>query len=177
VGRIGNFFNQELYGPPTNLPWGIAIECQHRIEAYPCATFPFETTRFQPLFLYESLSGLIGMLVLLWLARRYAHRLRPGDLLGIFFVWYGAVRFVLENLRSDNWTFNGLPTAWLFSAGFVAVGLAIIVIHRRRAGPSIADEDARRIAERSAAPEPDQDGVAGPDDDLQQEHPGPVSLA
>ncbi len=177
VGRIGNFFNQELYGPPTDLPWGIAIECQHRIEAYPCATFPFETTRFMPLFLYESLSGLIGMLVLLWLARRYAHRFRPGDLLGIFFIWYGVVRFALEGLRTDNWTFNGLPTAWLFSAGFVAVGLAIIVIHRRRTGPSIADEDARRLAERSGADEPEPAGTVGPDDDVQQEQPGPVSLA
>ena len=58
IARWGNFFNQELYGSPTTLPWGIPIECAHRIADFPCdATFPFETTRFQPLFLYESISG------------------------------------------------------------------------------------------------------------------------
>ena len=58
IARWGNFFNQELYGPPTTLPWGIPIDCAHRLQAvYPCAAFPVETTRFHPLFLYESLSG------------------------------------------------------------------------------------------------------------------------
>ena len=56
VGRLGNFFNQELYGPPTTLPWGIAIDCEHRVAEYPCGAFPLDTTHFQPLFLYESLS-------------------------------------------------------------------------------------------------------------------------
>ena len=54
IARWGNFFNQELYGPPTNLPWGIAIDCAHRVAAYPCSTFPLETTGFHPLFFYES---------------------------------------------------------------------------------------------------------------------------
>jgi phosphatidylglycerol:prolipoprotein diacylglycerol transferase len=154
VGRWGNFFNQELYGPPTNLPWGIAIECQHRVATWPCETYPFETTRFQPLFLYESLSGLIGLLVLLWLARRVAQRLKPGDLLGIFFVWYGAVRFVLETLRTENWTFNGVPTAWIFSIGSIVLGVVLIIALHVRGGPSVADEDARRLAERSSTGPP-----------------------
>ncbi len=183
VGRIGNFFNQELYGPPTDLPWGIPIECQHRIEAYPCAAFPFETTRFQPLFLYESLSGLIGMLVLLWLARRFAERFRPGDLLGIFFIWYGTVRFLLENLRSDNWTFNGIPTAWIFSLGSVVLGAGIILWHHRRTGPTIADEDARRREERDATlgGRVEDDDEVGDDADapgtVQRETSDPVSSA
>ncbi|HET7028555.1 MAG TPA: prolipoprotein diacylglyceryl transferase, partial [Candidatus Limnocylindrales bacterium] len=101
VARWGNFANQELYGPPTNLPWGIAIECEHRIADFPCTTYPFSTTAFQPLFLYESISGLIGLVALLWIGRRLSTRLRPGDLLGIFFVWYGVVRFGLEVLRHD----------------------------------------------------------------------------
>src|SRR3954453_18834688 len=70
VGRWGNFFNQELYGPPTNLPWGIAIDCAHRIPEFPCSTYPLATTFFQPLFLYESISGAIGAAVLLLVARR-----------------------------------------------------------------------------------------------------------
>jgi phosphatidylglycerol:prolipoprotein diacylglycerol transferase len=153
VGRWGNFFNQELYGPPTDLPWGIPIECQYRVSSYPCAEFPFETTRFQPLFLYESLSALLGMVVLLWLGRRFAGRLRQGDLLGVFFVWYGFVRFALEALRTDNWTFNGVPTAWLFAGGFIAFGLLIILVRHLRPGPSMAEEDARRLAERAAVAE------------------------
>ena len=44
IGRFGNFFNQELYGPPTTLPWGIAIDCAHRVAAYPCDAFPLATT-------------------------------------------------------------------------------------------------------------------------------------
>jgi phosphatidylglycerol:prolipoprotein diacylglycerol transferase len=152
VGRWGNFFNQELYGPPTDLPWGIPIECVHRIAAYPCSTYPFETTRFQPLFLYESLSGLIGMLVLLYLGRRAAGRLRSGDLLGIMFVWYGIVRFGLETLRADNWFFFTIPTAWLFSVGFILFGIAILVHRHARPRPSMGDEDeARRLRMIAAA--------------------------
>jgi phosphatidylglycerol---prolipoprotein diacylglyceryl transferase len=169
VGRWGNFFNQELYGPPTDLPWGLPIECAHRIAAYPCSVYPFQTTRFQPLFLYESLSGLVGMLVLLYLGRRVAHRLRSGDLLGIMFVWYGIVRFGLETLRADNWYFFSIPTAWLFSTGFILFGLAILVFRHARPRPSMAEEDEARRLARSTAVEPTISGdqrhgsSAGPD--------------
>jgi phosphatidylglycerol---prolipoprotein diacylglyceryl transferase len=145
AGRWGNFFNQELYGPPTNLPWGIPIECVHRIAAYPCTTYPFDTTRFQPLFLYESLSGLAGLLVLLYVGRRFSHRLRSGDLLGIFFIWYGFVRAALETLRADNWFWFGIPTAWLFSGAFILFGLGIIVVRHARPGPSMGEEDDARL--------------------------------
>jgi phosphatidylglycerol:prolipoprotein diacylglycerol transferase len=125
IGRLGNFFNQELYGPPTNLPWGIAIDCAHRVAIYPCGAFPVETTFFHPLFLYESLSGLVGFLTLTWLAG-HAKRLVPGDLLGIFFIWYGTTRFLLEFMRTGNWTFFGIPTAQIVTLGFVAFGIALI---------------------------------------------------
>jgi phosphatidylglycerol---prolipoprotein diacylglyceryl transferase len=161
VARWGNFFNQELYGPPTNLPWGIAIECQHRIEAYPCATFPFETTHFQPLFLYESLSGLLGMIGLLFLARRFARVLRTGDLLGVFFIWYGIVRFGLETLRSDNWTFFGIPTAQIFSVLFIVAGVGIIVLRRLRDAPSLADVDEAARLDREVAEEEAVAAAAG----------------
>jgi phosphatidylglycerol:prolipoprotein diacylglycerol transferase len=123
IGRLGNFFNQELYGPPTSLPWGIAIDCEHRVAAYPCDTFPVATTGFHPLFLYESVSGVIGAVVLLWLARRPTSRLVRGDLLLIFLIWYGTTRFVLEFMRTGNWTFFGIATAQIVSAGFILAGL------------------------------------------------------
>ena len=133
IARWGNFFNQELYGAPTNLPWGIAIECQYRTQGYECppGSDPTATLgqHFQPMFLYESLSGLVGALVLIWLARRFAAWLRPGDLLLVFFIWYGTVRFVVETLKADNWTFFGVPTAQIV-ATITVVGAAAILLAR-----------------------------------------------
>ena len=123
IARWGNFFNQELYGTPTTLPWGIPIDCAHRISGatfdYTCAVLP-ETTRFHPLFLYESLSGVLGLLVLVWLGFHARKRLRPGDLLLVFFIWYAVVRFVLETFREGNWTFFGVPVAQIVSVLFIA---------------------------------------------------------
>ena len=133
IGRWGNFFNQELYGPPTDLPWGIAIDCAHRVAPYPCATYPLLTTGFHPLFLYESLSGVLGAITLLWIARRYGRQMRPGDLLLIFLVWYAAVRFGLETLRTGNWTILGIPTAMLVS-GAVIIGALVLLAFRHRPG-------------------------------------------
>ena len=137
IGRWGNFFNQELYGPPTTLPWGIPIACANRVSPYLCDSYP-ATTHFHPLFLYESLSGLLGMLFLLYLGRRYRHRLRPGDLLFVFFIWYGVVRFALETLRSGNWTFFGIPTAQLVSLAFIAVGIVGLIVRHRSGRPAEA---------------------------------------
>jgi phosphatidylglycerol:prolipoprotein diacylglycerol transferase len=130
IGRWGNYFNQELYGPPTTLPWGIPIDCAHRLEAYACSVLP-ETTRFHPLFLYESISGIIGAVFLIWLGFKARRWLRPGDLLLIFFIWYGTTRFLLEGLREANWLFFEVPTAQLVSLAFIVVGVAGL-IHRHR---------------------------------------------
>ena len=175
IGRLGNFFNQELYGTPTTLPWGIAIECQHRIAAYPCTTFPFETTFFQPLFLYESLSGLIGAVTLLWVGRRFRDRLRPGDLLIMFFVWYASVRFLLEPLRSDNWVLGDIPTAQLASLVFIGGALlAFAIRHRPGTGRETGDGTGGRpdeLDEPKLQPEPDE---PEPDTDPDRDRePGP----
>jgi phosphatidylglycerol:prolipoprotein diacylglycerol transferase len=149
IGRWGNFFNQELYGPPTTLPWGIAIDCAHRIAAYPCDAYPVATTHFQPLFLYESVSGLLGALVLVWLSRSERARriLRPGDLAVILFIWYAIVRFLLEFLRSDyNWKLGAMPTAQIFSIIFIVGSLAVLAY--RHAMP------ASRIGRSPFEPEP-----------------------
>ncbi len=65
IARWGNYFNQELYGPPTDAPWGIAIDCLHRIAQYPCAQLPEATTGFHPLFFYESALNILGGLIAL----------------------------------------------------------------------------------------------------------------
>lgn len=160
IGRLGNFFNQELYGAPTSLPWGIAIECTHRISAYPCSTYPFETTAFQPLFLYESVSGLLGAVTLLWIGRRFRDRLKPGDLLLMFFVWYASVRFILEPLRSDNWVLGDIPAAQLASLVFIGGALLVFAIRHRPAGPAAPGADAD---EGSAAGASDPDSEADPE--------------
>ena len=146
VARWGNFFNQELYGTPTTLPWGIPIECVHRIADYPCETFPFETTRFQPLFLYESLSGLLGAAFLIWLGFRFRNRLRVGDLALTFFIWYGVVRFGLETLRHDNWTFFGVPMAQIVSLLFIVPALAILIWRHRSGHPLDPPPSRPRVA-------------------------------
>ncbi len=136
IARWGNFFNQELYGPPTNLPWGIAIGCANRTATWACppAGATAIDAHFHPLFLYESLSGLLGAALLLLLARR-ARRLRPGDIVLLFFAWYGTTRFLLEPLRTNNWTFFGIPTASIISATFVIAALLVLAWrHRPGAG-------------------------------------------
>ena len=156
VARWGNFFNQELYGAPTDLPWGIAIQCQYRTQGYPCppGSDPLATLgqHFQPMFLYESLSGLLGALVLIWLARRLRDRLLAGDLVLIFLIWYGTVRFVLEGLKADNWQIFGIPTAQIFSAVFVVVSIGLLVVrHLRRREPPAAARDVRPVVRADPA--------------------------
>ena len=167
IGRWGNFFNQELYGPPTSLPWGIQIDCAHRLAEFPCETYPLATTGFQPLFLYESLSGLLGMAFLLWLARRPGIRLRRGDILLVFFIWYPIVRFLLETLRTDNWKVGGIPTAQLVSVIFVLIAFLVLVYRHR---PGVVDKDPLPRPPRQGPPQPEPDPFA--DDDWDDEDDG-----
>jgi phosphatidylglycerol:prolipoprotein diacylglycerol transferase len=168
IGRLGNFFNQELYGPPTNLPWGIAIDCAHRLPEFPCETYPLATTGFHPLFFYESISGLLGAVALLWLARRFGRRLRPGDLVLVFFIWYPTVRFLLETLRTDNWRVGGIPTAQLVSVLFVAASaLVLLYRHRGRSGTEARTDDQDRFTGRE---DPfDDDPFGDLEDDLDED--------
>ena len=136
--RWGNFFNQELYGPRTYMPWGIRIECAYRTGDWPCTRYPEATTGFHPLFLYESLSGVLGAFVLLQLARRWGPRLRPGDLFLAWLVWYSLVRLALEGWRSGNWTIGGVPTAMVISTVLAGGALAVFAWRHR---PGAADGD------------------------------------
>ena len=138
AGRWGNFFNQELYGPPTNLPWGIAIDCVHRVAEFPCATYPLDATHFHPLFLYESISAVIGAVTIVWLSSRARPQLRVGDLGAIALIWIGGFRFLLEFLRIGNWRLADIPTAQIFGAAFVAIGVGMLWLRRRQGAPTLA---------------------------------------
>lgn len=147
IGRWGNYFNQELYGGPTGSSWwGITIDPAYRIrtprvdftdlQRYP------PDTRFHPTFFYESAWNFIGFIGLLWVARRFAPQLRDGDLMGLYFIWYGLGRSWIELFfRPDAWTVGNLPTAVLISLGGIAFGAAIVLINhlaRRPAPPQPA---------------------------------------
>ena len=173
IGRWGNFFNQELYGPPTTLPWGIRIDLAHRVDPYRDLTLYPLTTHFHPLFLYESVSGIVGALVLIWLARRRGSRLVAGDLLLIFLIWYGLTRFALEGFRVDNWTFFGVPTARIVTLGFILAGVLGLAYRHGPGRP--AETAADLIPDRSSEPtvEDEEDefwaddgAIDGADEDL-----------
>ncbi len=137
IARWGNFFNQELYGPPTTLPWGIVIDCEHRVMQYPCGSYPVATTGFHPLFLYESIWDALGGFLALWLSHRRLDRLRAGDLASFWMIWYGGGRLVLESMREGwDWTLLGIPTAMLIGAALVVIG--VISILRRHARELVA---------------------------------------
>ena len=185
IGRWGNFFNQELYGPPTTLPWGIKIDEAHRVGDYlDLVRYPVATTHFHPLFLYESVSGIVGALVLLWLARRRGSRLVSGDLLLVFFVWYGLTRFALEGLRTGNWTFFGIPTAQIVTSAFIVVGVAGLVyrhgpgrpamlaadlLPERSGGPPVADDDEDAFWSDDDAAEDDDEANDENDEDADED--------
>ena len=145
IARWGNWFNQELYGLPTELPWGLAIDCAHRTATTSCAALG-EAARFHPLFLYESLSGLAGALLLPALGWRLRARLAPG-IVGLTAVaWYAVTRLALEGLRLDNWKVGGVPTA-IYVMGTVLVAALALAAWRARVGrpaPRAARGRARR---------------------------------
>jgi phosphatidylglycerol:prolipoprotein diacylglycerol transferase len=126
VGRWGNFFNQELYGYPTDLPWGLYIDPAHRSPEF--AAYD----RFHPLFFYESSWNLLGFGLLMWLGRKYAARLKDGELFLAYVIWYAVGRFFLEGLKPDVWTLGGFPTARWICLGGVAAAAALLVFRRSR---------------------------------------------
>ncbi len=95
IGRWGNFFNQELYGAPTNLPWKLYIDPAHRLAGYEAISY------YHPLFLYESLLNLANMFLLIWVTRRFETKLKKGDVFLVYLVFYPLVRFGLDFLRLD----------------------------------------------------------------------------
>lgn len=146
IGRWGNFFNQELYGWPTDLPWGIPIDAAHRLPMFSdLASLPVETARFHPTFLYESLWDLGMGLVILYVARRW-HRERPGDLALIWGMLYGLGRFLVEFQRPDAWTISGVATAQII--GLILVVVCGVTLAYRHTGPSKAQIAAQRAQQR-----------------------------
>ena len=119
LGRWGNYFNQELFGTPTDLPWGLEIDPQFRPPQYA----GFET--FHPTFLYESLGNAALGFFIIWAGKRFPS-LR-GRLVGIYFLGYGVIRFVMELIRTDT-TFRllGLSRNGWVSLGVIVLGMVVL---------------------------------------------------
>jgi len=126
-GRLGNWFNQELFGLPTNLPWGLEID-------RPNGAIPVglpDDTLFHPTFLYEILWNLAGVAVLLLLDARL--RVQWGKLLGGYLIWYGVGRSVFETIRLDpSELFLGVRVNVWAAWGAVLLGIIIVLVQRRR---------------------------------------------
>jgi phosphatidylglycerol:prolipoprotein diacylglycerol transferase len=145
IGRWGNFFNQELYGYPTTMPWGIPIDQIHRLAQF--ASLP-DTTRFHPTFLYESLAMLIVAGILFYVGRRNSNRLKMGDMLLLYGMLYPLVRFFTEMQRPDAWKIADVPTAQIIAvAAFVICGVWFAYRHT---GPATTTRQTQTSSRRRA---------------------------
>jgi prolipoprotein diacylglyceryl transferase len=155
IGRIGNWWNQELYGKPTTLPWGLEINLAHRAGI---AAQYLNAKAYQPTFLYELLWDLAGVVLLLWLDRRY--RMRPPALFALYVAYYCFGRFFEELLRIDpSHYFLGLRlNAWV--SAFVFGVSSAFFIWWQLLGRGRADRD--RPAPRRPRPVPDGPRMAIP---------------
>lgn len=126
IGRWGNYFNQELFGTPTSLPWGLEIDRINRPAAH------IGSATFHPTFLYESVWNLALAGLIIWISRR-SSRL-DGRLIGVYFLGYGVIRFLLELIRTDT-TFRllGLSRNGWVALGAVVVGVVVLSGLGRRA--------------------------------------------
>ena len=132
IGRWGNFVNQELYGPPTTLPWGLKIDEYHRFPPFnDLSAYPLET-RFHPVFLYESLWNLAGTVLMLVAGRKWADRLKEGDLFLFYLIWYPVGRIWVESLRPDAWKIGNIPTAQIISVMLIIISAAMLAVRHRR---------------------------------------------
>ena len=144
IGRWGNFINEELYGPPTSLPWGILINPRNRLPEY--ATLATDQ-RFHPTFLYESILTLLGFVVLAWLSNRYWDKWRPGTLFGYFLIYWGVERFIIEFFRPDQARLTeNSPLTWsmLMAAALAGLGVYVLLYCWGKIGSSTQKKKPRR---------------------------------
>jgi len=130
LGRWGNWFNQELFGRPTDLPWGLEIDPAHRPVGY------LDVEAFHPTFLYEFLWCLAAFAFVVWADRRF--RLGHGRVLALYVMAYTAGRGWIETLRIDDVQLQdvlGLRlNVWTSVVLFVAAAIYFVVVGRRHPG-------------------------------------------
>ena len=131
IARPANFINQELYGQPTTLPWGIPIEATHRIPQYSDMTLYPESTRFHPAFAYEMIWNFVTAGTLLWLARRFPEKFKPGAMFSWWLVLAGVGRVIIEAFRPDQPRIPGTDLSYSrLVAGLMALAGVVMLLVR-----------------------------------------------
>ncbi|MGN0536649.1 MAG: prolipoprotein diacylglyceryl transferase [Acutalibacteraceae bacterium] len=119
LGRWGNFFNQEAFGTPTDLPWGMLSENTNGVAVHPC-------------FLYESLWCLLGFVLLHFFSKKF--RKYDGQIFLLYLVWYGFERMIVEGLRTDSLylPFGDIRVSQLLAALTCVIGIVLLIVFRKR---------------------------------------------
>ena len=156
IGRWGNYFNQELYGRSTDLPWALEIDSAHLVDGYAVGT------TFHPTFLYESLWSLGLMFLLLWIDRRF--RPAPGQLMVMYIMGYGAGRFWVEGLRIDPADeIAGLRwNQWVSLAAVVGGGIVLAYMRRHPIPEPVIEQEPVELDLSDVPPDTDPDTDADP---------------
>lgn len=165
IGRLGNWFNQELFGGPTDLPWGLEIDPARR----PAGFEQFET--FHPTFLYEAILNLLVVALILRLERRREWRM--GSIFLVYLACYGAIRFLMELLRTDEqieWFGLGIRNnGWI---ALIVLVVSLVLLARRELGdgpdplaPQVARDEALLAEMRTDDTAEDTDDAGSPADD------------
>jgi prolipoprotein diacylglyceryl transferase len=133
VGRIGNYFNQELFGKPSSLPWAVQISWAARVNSgIPAADLKYTT--FQPSFLYEIIFDLALAAALVWLGHH--RRIQPQGLFALYVAGYSGYRIFEETIRIDSSAyFLGLRLNFFVAIAATVAGLVWFVIAQRRGSP------------------------------------------
>lgn len=153
VGRLGNWFNQELYGAPTTLPWGLKLNMEgtaigHSEQCYDGATCP-SGTLFHPTFLYEMIWNLIGAAIIVYIGSKAMKKLKAGSLFAVYIMWYTLGRTWIESLRIDYaHEFLGVRiNVWVSMAVFVLGAVSFIVVQQMGKNTDLLAEKLRTVTE------------------------------
>lgn len=125
IGRWGNYFNQELYGKPTDLPWKIFIAPEHRMAIYKDIAY------YHPLFLYESLWNLLNLYLLVLIFSRWSKKLKVGDIFTVYLLIYPLGRFMLDFIRVDASELSGINANQTFMGIIFLAALTTLVWRHR----------------------------------------------
>jgi prolipoprotein diacylglyceryl transferase len=127
IGRFGNWWNQELFGKPTDLPWGLEIDPENRPIDY------VDKETFHPTFLYEALWCFAAAGLLLFIERRFKGRIRPGGLFALYVLIYSVGRLWIETLRIDpSHEISGIRLNVFVAAVAIVLSAAFFVLWQRR---------------------------------------------
>jgi prolipoprotein diacylglyceryl transferase len=166
IGRIGNYFNKELFGRPTGLPWGLEIPFQYRVSGgIPTADLHFST--FQPTFLYELIFDFAWAAVLVWLGHH--RRIKPPGLFALYVFGYSAYRIFEESLRIDSSVHIFGLRLNMYIATILAI-IGAIWFYRSQRRPQTAPAPSPDSDSASAAADSESDGP-GPDGDDTPDEP------